>query len=165
MSSTPHSSASHHNSAVLVELTSRTGMDLHLTASTKSVQLPSLSARSVITMVLSSPESSKPAAALIVRAHRNVMPRASISFSMPGSGLLAPTTMTVFADCSVRINISSARLHGSPLHPRIAVSCRKLPVCIDVSAFLNSMAASLVAIEPLFDALRSEERVTSLLNG
>jgi hypothetical protein len=80
-------------------------MDLHLTVSTKSLQLPSLSASSETTTVLSGPELSKTAAALILRAHRNLMPRASISFSIAGSGLLAPTMMTVFADCSVSINI------------------------------------------------------------
>jgi hypothetical protein len=51
ISSTPHSSASHHNSAVLVELRSTTGMNfpILLTRSTKSLQLPSLRASSVMT--------------------------------------------------------------------------------------------------------------------
>jgi hypothetical protein len=65
-------------------------MELRLTVSTKFLQLPSLSASSEMTTALSSAELSKEAAALIVRAHRNLMPRASISFPTPDSGLLAP---------------------------------------------------------------------------
>jgi len=46
ISSTPHSSASHQSAEVRVGLTSasRTGLPIHLTLSTKSLRLPSLSA-------------------------------------------------------------------------------------------------------------------------
>src|ERR1700752_2710760 len=71
ISSTPQSSASHHNSAVLVELRSTTGryFPIHLTRSTKSLQLPSPSASSVMTTVPLTAESSKPEAALMLCAH------------------------------------------------------------------------------------------------
>ena len=53
ISSTPHSSASHHSSEVLVGLTSATGMGFprRLNSSIKSLQLPSLRASSVMTTV------------------------------------------------------------------------------------------------------------------
>src|SRR5690242_11048112 len=66
MSSTSQSSASHHNSAVLAEVISTTGMDVEtpLTRSTRSLQLPSAKASSVTIAGASDPESSKSVAAL-----------------------------------------------------------------------------------------------------
>ena len=127
ISSIPHSSASHHNSEVRVALTSATGLGfpIHLTISTKSLQLPSLSSSSVMTTVPLGAESSKAVAAVILGAHRTPMPRASISFSMPGTGLVVHSTMIVFAGSSARIVLSTL-LQGSHVDPRIAVSCRKL---------------------------------------
>src|SRR5262249_3139226 len=77
MSSTPQSSASHHNSAVLVELTSTMGMELeiHFTCSTRSVQLPSGKARSATTAVLSDADASKSLAALRLFTHSTLRPR------------------------------------------------------------------------------------------
>jgi len=107
MSSTSHSSASHHNSAVLVELRSTTGMNFPrpLTRSIKSLQLPSVSASSVMTRVPLCADSSKPQAALMLRAHCTVMQRAFSLFSMPGSGSLLATMMTAPAGCSPAINV------------------------------------------------------------
>ena len=107
MSSTPHSSASHHNSAVLVELRSTTGMNflVLLTRSTKSLQLPSLSASSVMTSVPLWADSSKPEAALMLRANRTVMPQAFSSFSMLGSGPVLATMMTALGSFSPDINV------------------------------------------------------------
>ncbi|MDQ1406666.1 MAG: hypothetical protein QOG55_2295 [Acidobacteriaceae bacterium] len=65
-----------------------------LTRSTKSLQLPSVSASSVMTRVPLSADSSNPEAALMLRAHCTVMPRAFNSFSMPGCGPLLATMMT-----------------------------------------------------------------------
>ena len=48
--------------------------------------------------------------------------RASISFSMPGTGLVAHSTMIVFAGSSACIVLSTL-LQGSQSDPRIAVSC------------------------------------------
>lgn len=76
-----------------------------LTRSTKSLQLPSLSASSVMTRVPLSAESSKPEAALMLRAHCTAMPRAFNSFSMRGSGRLLATRMTALAGCSPAIKV------------------------------------------------------------
>jgi hypothetical protein len=125
MSSTPHSSASHHNSAVLVELRSTTGMNfpIPLTRSTKSLQLPSPSASSVITRVPLWADSSKPEAALMLRANSTVMPQASSSFSILGPGPVLATMMTALGSFFPGIT-SFARLHASRAQFRIAVSYR-----------------------------------------
>jgi hypothetical protein len=80
--------------------------------STKSLQLPSLSASSVMTTVPLGHEWSKAVAAAVLGAHRTLMPRASISFSMPGTGLVAHSTMIVFAASSACIVLSTL-LQGS----------------------------------------------------
>ena len=121
ISSTPHSSASHHNSEVRVGLTSatRTGLPIRLSRSTKSLQLPSLSASSVMTTAQLQAESSKAVAAVILWAHRTLMPRASISVSMPGTGLVAHNTMIFLAGSSASIIC--------PLYYRVATSSPELP--------------------------------------
>ena len=124
MSSTPHSSASHHNAAVLVELRSTTGINflIRLPRATKSLQLPSPSASSVMTSVPLCADSSKPEAALMLRAHCTAMPRALNSFSMPGFGPLLATMMTALVLCSRGIKATVARLQASAAQFRIAVS-------------------------------------------
>jgi hypothetical protein len=94
------------------------------TRSTKSLQLPSLSASSVMTRVPLSAESSKPEAALMLRAHCTAMPRAFNSFSMPGFGLLLATMMTALVSCSRGINATVTRLQASAAP---IPNCRKLP--------------------------------------
>jgi hypothetical protein len=103
----------------------------YLTRSTKSLQLPSLSAGSVMTRVPPCADWSKPEAALMLRAHCTVTPRALNSFSMPGSGPLFATMMTALAGCLPGINVTYARSHASGAQFRIAVSYRKrvLYVC------------------------------------
>jgi hypothetical protein len=127
MSSTPYSSASHHSSAVLVELRSTTGtkFPIHLTRSTKSLQLPSLSESSVMTRVPFSVDWSRPEAALMLGAHCTVMPRVVNSFSMAGSGSLSATMMSALTGRSVSTNVTFAD-QASSAEFRIAVSCRKL---------------------------------------
>lgn len=75
------------------------------TRSTKSLQLPSLSATSVMTRVPLGADSSKPEAALMLRAHCTVMPRAFNSFLMAGPGPLSATMMTALVDCSPTITV------------------------------------------------------------
>jgi hypothetical protein len=48
-------------------------------------------------------ESSKAVAAVILGAHRTLMPRVSISFSISGAVLVAHSTMIVFAGSSASI--------------------------------------------------------------
>jgi hypothetical protein len=129
-SSMPHSSASHHNSEVLVGLTSATGMDfpLRLTPSTRSLQLPSLSASSVMTTVPSGAELSKVVAASIVCTKRTRTPRASISVSVTGSALFAHTTITVFSGSSVCIACIVSPLDDLDCSVvSYTPNCRKLP--------------------------------------
>jgi hypothetical protein len=97
MSFTPHSSASHHSSAVLEEVTSITGtrIPLHLTRSTRSLQLPSGIASSVTTTVFSRPALSKPTAASTLLAHCITSPCASMPRAMAAAGLLVDTKITV----------------------------------------------------------------------
>ena len=93
----PHSSASHQSSAVLEEVTSTTGIEtpMHLTCSTRSLQLPSARASSVTTTVFSRAELSKSTAALMLRAHCITSPCASMSCATVASGLLLDTKITV----------------------------------------------------------------------
>src|SRR5215470_18793930 len=109
ISSTPQSSASHHNSAVLVELTSTMGMELeiNLTCSTRSVQLPSVNARSATMAVLSDAKTSKSLAALMLFAHSTLRPRRCKSCSIVASGFLPLTNMMVFTGCSLCIDIGA----------------------------------------------------------
>jgi hypothetical protein len=106
-----------------------------LTCSTKSVQLPSPSASSVMTMVPLCADFSKLEAALMLRAHCTLMPRALKSLSMAGSGPLFATMMTALGSFSPGI-IVSLDLHASGPQFRIAVSYRKLCVsaCPDLSS-------------------------------
>jgi len=78
---------------------------IFLTRSTKSLQLPSLSASSVMTRVPLWAASSRPEAALMLRAHRTVMPRGFNSFSMLGSGQLLATMMTALGSFLPDINV------------------------------------------------------------
>src|SRR5215471_14441040 len=128
ISSTPQSNASHHNSAVLVELTSTMGMELeiHLTCSTRSVQLPSARARSATMAVLSDAEPSKSLAALMLFAHSTLRPRRCKSCSIVASGFLPLTNMMVFTGSSLCIDIRCTRIQASPVRARIDVSGRKL---------------------------------------
>src|SRR5262249_5180300 len=107
ISSTPQSSASHHNSAVLVELTSTMGMELeiNLTCSTRSFQLPSAKARSATMAVLSDTEASKALAALMLFAHSTLRPLRCKSCSIIASGFLLLTNMMVFTGSSLCIDI------------------------------------------------------------
>lgn len=98
---------------------------IFLTRSTKSLQLPSLTATSVMTRVPLCADSSKPEAALMLRTHSTVMPRALNSFSMLGSGPLLATMRTVLGSCSPGI-IVSLDLHARGVESQIAVSYRKL---------------------------------------
>jgi hypothetical protein len=77
----------------------------YLTRSTKSLQFPSLNASSVMTRVPLDADSSRPEAALMLRAHCTVMPRAFNSFSMVGSGPLSATMMTVVGSFPPGINV------------------------------------------------------------
>src|SRR5215469_3929579 len=107
ISSTSQSSASHHNSAVLAELTSTMGMELeiHLTCSTRSVHLPSAKVRSATMAVFSDADASKSLAALMLFAHSTLRPRRCKSCSMIASGFLPLTNMMVLAGSSLCIDI------------------------------------------------------------
>ena len=159
MSSTPHSRASHHNSAVLVELRSTTGMNfpIPLTRSAKSLQLPSLSASSVMTRVPLRADSSRPEADLMLRAHRTVMPRGFNSFSMLGSGPLLATMMTALGSFLPGIT-SFTRLHASGAEFRIAVSYRKLLLCVYASRHPSTIELDALADTSRPRALRTLRR-------
>src|ERR1700758_5310619 len=117
MSSMPHSSASHHSSAVLEEVRSTTGVGIpmHLTRSTRSLQLPSARASSVTITVLSRAELSKSTASLMLRACCTTSPRASMSCAMVASGLLLDAKITVPA--RLYVCIDSLTLPDSTLSP------------------------------------------------
>ena len=87
----PHSSASHQSSAVLEEVTSTIGIEIsmHLTCSTRSLQLPSARASSVTIAVFSRAELSRSTAALMPCANCTTSPCASRSCATVASGLLA----------------------------------------------------------------------------
>lgn len=110
ISSTPHSSASHQSSAVPAGVRSTIGITipLHLTRSTRSLQLPSLRANSVTITVLSRVEVRKPAAALMLRAQCITSPWAFISCATGASGLLEDTNITVPARLLVCITLDSS---------------------------------------------------------
>jgi hypothetical protein len=117
MSSTPHSSASHQSSAVLQEVTSTIGIrtPLHLTRSTRSLQLPSARASSVTITVFSRAELSKTTAALMLRAHCITSPCAATSCATVASGLLLDTKITIPA--RLYVCIDSLTLPDSTLSP------------------------------------------------
>src|SRR5579859_499751 len=97
MSSMPHSSASHHSSAVLEEVRSTTGVGIPtpLTRSTRSLQLPSVRASSVAITVLAHAELSKSTASLMLAAQCITSPRVSRSCATAASGLLLDTKIMV----------------------------------------------------------------------
>lgn len=102
----PHSSASHQSSAVLEEVTSTMGakISVHLTRSTRSLQLPSGRASSVTITVFSRDEVSKSTATLMLHAHCITSPCASMSCATVASGLLWDTKITVPAGLKVCID-------------------------------------------------------------
>lgn len=93
----PHSSASHHSSAVMAEVTSTIGMGISVQPirSTRSLQLPSGRANSVTITVLSRGEWSKATAPAMLDAHSISSPWASISPVTVASGALLDTKITV----------------------------------------------------------------------
>ena len=109
ISVTSQSSASHHNSAVLAELTARIGIELEtaFTRSTRSLQLPSERARSVTMPVLSDVEWSKSVAALILFAHSTLRPRRPNSSSTTLSGFLPLTNIMVLTASLLFMGIAS----------------------------------------------------------
>lgn len=101
-----------------------------LTCSTKSLQLPSPSASSVMTRVPLGADCSKLEAALMLRAHCTLMPRALKSLSMAGAGplfatMITATMRTALGSFSPGI-IVSLDLHASGPQVQIAVTYRKL---------------------------------------
>ena len=102
----PHSSASHQSSAVLEEVTSTIGtqISIPLMRSTRSLQLPSVSASSVTITVFSRAELNRSIAALMLRAHCITNPCASMSCATVASGLLLDTKITVAARLSFCID-------------------------------------------------------------
>lgn len=97
ISSTPHSSASHQSSAVLAGVSSTIGLriPLHLTRSTRSLQLPSVRASSVTITVFLRVELIRPAAASMLGAQCITNPCALMSCATFASGLLVDTKITV----------------------------------------------------------------------
>lgn len=128
-SSTSQSSACHHNSAVMVELTSTMGteLDIHLTCSTRSVQFPSAKVRSATMAALSVADASKSVAVLMPFAHSTLRPRRCKSCSIIASGFLALTKMTAFTASLLSLDIWCTRTEASPVLARIDVSGRKFP--------------------------------------